>query len=422
MKPVFIISCPIDTFSGYGSRSRSVVKSIIESDKYNVKIISQKWGSTSLGYIENHKEWEFLSQYIIDAKSITQQPEIWCQITIPSEFQNLGKYNIGITAGIETTHVDVSWVNGVNKMDLTLVSSNFSKKSFLDSVYTNNTTGEEIKVIKPIEVLPEEVDLNIFLNPSETFDLSSIKEEFCFLFLGHWLWGEDGHDRKNVYNLIKLFYNTFKNKPNKPALILKTFIGSDSYLDQEKILEKISKIRENIKSSDLPKIYLIHGDLSESQIASLYHHPKVKSMISLTRGEGWGRPLLEFSLTKKPIIASNWSGHLDFLQPKFNPLIPGGLIQVHPSCVVKNIIIKESKWFEPDYVETSKIMKNVYKHYKKYLDGAKQQAHYSKNNFAYSNLGIILNKILDKNIPDFPKEVELKLPELNLPKLKPIKL
>lgn len=412
MKPTFIISCPIDTFSGYGSRSRSIVKSIIDSNKYDVKILSQKWGSTSFGYLEQHKQWSYLKDYIIDPKSVTKQPDIWCQITIPSEFRKLGKYSIGITAGIETTHVDVSWVQGVNNMDLTLVSSQHSKKAFEDSVYKSNTNGEEIKVNKPIEVLPEEVDVDMFLNSDEDFDLSSIKESFAYLFVGHWLNGNDGHDRKNVYNLIKLFFNTFKNKKQKPALILKTSSGPCSIVDRERILSKIENIRKQIKSSDLPNIYLIHGDLEEKQMSALYHHSKIKAMVSLTRGEGWGRPLLEFSLTKKPIITSGWSGHLDFLKPEYTNLIPGKLIQIDPSCVIKNILIKESKWFEPDYVKASQMLKDVYKHYKKYIDKSKQQAKYSKDNFAYSNLNIILNNILDKNLPEFPKFVELNLPKL----------
>lgn len=412
MKPIFVISCPIDTFSGYGSRSRSIVKSIIDSNKYDVKILSQKWGSTSFGYLEHHKQWSYLKDYIIDPKSITKQPDIWCQITIPSEFRKLGIYSIGITAGIETTHVDVSWVQGVNNMDLTLVSSQHSKTAFLESVYKSNTNGEEIKVNKPIEVLPEEVDVDMFLNSNKEFDLSSIKESFAYLFVGHWLNGKDGHDRKNVYNLIKLFFNTFKNKSTKPALILKTSSGPCSITDRERILSKIEQIRKQIKSSDLPNVYLIHGDLKEKQMSALYHHPKIKAMVSLTRGEGWGRPLLEFSLTKKPIITSGWSGHLDFLKPEYTNLISGKLIQIDPSCVIKNILIKESKWFEPDYIKASQMLKDVYKHYKKYIDRSKQQAKYSKDNFAYSNLDIILNNILDKNLPEFPKFVELNLPKL----------
>ena len=100
MKPLFIISCPIDTYSGYGSRSRDLVKSIIELDKYDVKILPQRWGNTPWNFIEDHVEWLFLKKHILNQPQLPKQPEIWAQVTVPNEFQPIGKYNIGFTAGI----------------------------------------------------------------------------------------------------------------------------------------------------------------------------------------------------------------------------------------------------------------------------------------------------------------------------------
>ena len=98
MKNTFVISCPIDCYSGYSARSRDLVKAIIALDKYDVKILPQKWGSTPWGFIEDNPEWSFLTKYIVH--NITEKPDIWAQVTIPSEFQPIGKYNIGFTAGI----------------------------------------------------------------------------------------------------------------------------------------------------------------------------------------------------------------------------------------------------------------------------------------------------------------------------------
>ena len=103
-KPLFVVSCPIDTYSGYGSRSRDLVKALIELDKYEVKILPQRWGNTPWNFIkENFEEWGFLESYILKQPQLPRQPEYWAQITVPNEFQKIGKYNIGITAGIETT-------------------------------------------------------------------------------------------------------------------------------------------------------------------------------------------------------------------------------------------------------------------------------------------------------------------------------
>ena len=150
------------------------------------------------------------------------------------------------------------------------------------------------------------------------------------MFVGHWMNGDMGEDRKNVNLLVKAFYETFKNKKKKPALILKTSGGTSSYMDRDSILNKISQIKKTVNSKNLPNIYLLHGDFSDEEMNSLYNHSKVKAMISLTKGEGFGRPLLEFSLTKKPIITTGWSGHIDFLKPEFTTLLPGELKPVHP--------------------------------------------------------------------------------------------
>jgi len=122
-KPVFVISCPVDTYSGYGSRSRDVVKALIELDKYDVKVLPQRWGNTPMGFIKDHPEWEFLNNHLLPSPQLQQQPEIWCQITVPNEFQPIGKYNIGITAGIETTIAPADWVEGCQRMNLVLGSS-----------------------------------------------------------------------------------------------------------------------------------------------------------------------------------------------------------------------------------------------------------------------------------------------------------
>ena len=164
-KPSFIISCPIDTYSGYGARSRDIVKSIIELDKYDVKILPQRWGDTPGGFINDHKKWEFLTNLLIP--KIQSKPDIWMQITIPNEFQTVGKYNIGCTAGIESTGCDSTWIEGVNRMDMTWTSSKHSKNVFESLKFEKrnkqtNTIEGTIKCTKPIHVVFEGVNLDIY--------------------------------------------------------------------------------------------------------------------------------------------------------------------------------------------------------------------------------------------------------------------
>ena len=429
-KPRFVISCPFDTYSGYGARARDIVKAIIDLDKYKVELLSQRWGETSWGFCNQNPEWNFLLGHLAKPNWQQQKPDIWMQITIPNEFQPVGKYNIGLTAGIEATACKPEWVEGMNRMDLNLVSSEFSKVNFENMIYekknsqTQQTMGQ-IKLIKPIKTVFEGVNLDIYKtlksNEIKNINLNEIDEQFCFLFVGHWMNGDLGHDRKNVGLLVKSFYETFKDKRGpKPALILKASTGVSSYISRDQILNKIKEIRKNIKSSNLPNIYLLSGEFSDQEMNELYNHPKVKAMLSLTKGEGFGRPLLEFGLTGKPIMASGWSGHMDFLNPEYTSLLPGTLEPVHASAA-NAWLIKEAKWFKVSEPHVGTTLKNLYKHYKKFLERSKKQKHFAKTNFSWENMRDLVDTILEDNLPEFAEQVQLQMPKLELPKLEKLK-
>ena len=428
-KPTLVVSCPIDTYSGYGARARDFVQSIVDLDKYEVKILSQRWGGTRFGYLKDHKNDSLASRII---QNLTQQPDIWIQITVPNEFQKVGKYNIGVTAGIETTLCDPSWVEGCNNMDLVLVSSQHAKKVFEDSKFNmqDSRTGQVTGVVElktKVEVLFEGVDIEKYcpLAFPTNLKFDEIDEQFCFLVVGHWLPGVVGEDRKNMGYTIKSFLETFKNKPKgkQPALVLKVQAGSGtSIMDREEVLNRIDAIRQTVKGT-LPNIYLLHGDMTDEEINELYNSGKIKAMISLTKGEGFGRPLLEFSLVNKPIIASAWSGHVDFLDKEFVKYIGGNLTNVHPSAAVKNMILTESQWFSADPIQVGQALKDVYDNYKTYKELAKRQGHKSRTQFSYEKMRETLDSFLTQYVPEFPKQVQLKLPQLKkieLPKLKKV--
>lgn len=419
MKPIAIVSCPIDTYSGYGARARDFVKALIALDEYDVKILAQRWGNTRFGYLEDHNERDLASRVI---PKIESQPEIWVQITVPNEFQKLGKYNIGVTAGIETTQCHSSWLQGCNNMDLVLVSSKHSKNVFENTRYDvqHKQTGKvegQLALTSKIEVLFEGADITkYFPKPSNAIDLSDIKESFVYLFVGHWLQGAIGEDRKNVGFMIKSFCETFKNKPNPPALLLKTQSAGSSIMDRERMLDKIYEVTRTVKGK-CPNVYLMHGEVSDSDINNLYNHPKVKAMLSFTKGEGFGRPLLEFSLVKKPMIVSGWSGQTDFLDKNLTYMIGGELKKVHKSAVQKDIILEDSSWFYPNEQEVAQAMKSIHKQYKDALVNAKKQGYKNSQEFTLDKMKDLLGKILKENLPEFPKQIDLTLPKLELPKL-----
>lgn len=405
-----IISAPVSTYSGYGARSRDFIKQLIEQrPNWDIKIIPQRWGNTREGYLKDHKETELLERLI---SKIDSKPDIFIQHTVPNEFRNIGTYNIGLTAGIETTLCDPSWIEGINRMDLVIVSSNHSKDVFKQSSFKIPKTGETLEVKTPIEVLFEGVDLSQFKpcnNPLSILD--DIKESYLFLNVGTWMNGKLGEDRKNIGLTVKSFLETFKNKREKPGLLLKTHLANTSTVDKAFITEKINQIKQTVKG-DLPSVYLLHGDLKEEEVNKLYNHPKIKTLVSHTKGEGFGRPLLEFAAVGKPIICSNWSGPLDFLDSRFTKFINGTLTKVDTSAQVKNIILKESSWFTPNQNEVGKAYKELYKNYKQYKTYAKRQKHIVHTTYNVTDMGRHIHNIILKYVPDFPEKVELKLPKI----------
>ena len=193
------------------------------------------------------------------------------------------------------------------------------------------------------------------------------------------------------------------------------------------IMNKIQQIVQPYGNT-APDIYLLHGDLTDSEMNSLYNHPKIKAMVSFTKGEGYGRPLLEFSNTGKPVLASNWSGHIDFLNKDYCVLLPGKLTDVHSSAV-NSFIIKGSKWFTVDYNYAAQVIQDVIKNYKQYLSKSRKQRQYVKDNFSLKYMSEIFCKLVDNGMTNVPQQVGLKLPKLKkvsspttlkLPKLKKI--
>jgi glycosyltransferase involved in cell wall biosynthesis len=428
MKPLVVISCPADTFSGYGARSRDIALPLIKSGKYDVKILPQRWGSTPWGFLQDENpDHKLIKDCFLSNNQIPKQPDVWIQITVPNEFQPVGKFNIGVTAGIETTVCAPQWIEGLNRMSLNLVSSEHAKKVFQDSRFEKRNQQTQqvegiIELTAPVEVLFEGVNLNIYKKIDELTTeikpvLDSIKEEFNYLFVGHWLQGEIGQDRKDVGMLVKTFLETFKGKKQRPGLILKTQSATSSVMDREEMLDKIRAIEESV-GGDLPSIYLLHGELSDEEMNELYNHPKVKAFVSFTKGEGYGRPLLESSISGKPVLVSGYSGHLDFLDKDMSIILPGTITQIHQSAVVQDMLIPESGWFTIDYSAASKALEEVYKNYKKWIDGAKKQSYRSRTEFSLEKMGEKLLNMLDAKVP---KPVEFKLPQLKkieLPKIK----
>ena len=438
-KPILLVTAPVATRSGYGAHARDIVRSLVELDKYDVKVWNVRWGNTPMNALNDMEPRDkIIIDRLLQTPQLPQQPDIHMHIVVPNEFSPIGKYNIGVTAGLECTACPPEWIQGMNKMNLNIVPSTFVKNTMTSISFdiqdekTKQLKGQ-LRLDKPVEVLFEGADSETYkktnkLSKSIVEEMKNVKESFNFLYVGHWLQGKLGEDRKDTGMLVKVFLETFKNQKNKPALIMKTSGASFSVLDREDILKKIDNIKKTVKG-DSPNIYLLHGDLTDDEVNDLYNHPKVKAHINITHGEGFGRPLLEASISGKPVIASSWSGHLDFLNSKQSVLVSGQMVDVPKSSFPENMRIEGAQWFTADYEQVSSYMKDVFKNYRKYSNNSMKLGKINQSLFSLKKMTAELGKILDNYVPDFPKEVELKLPKLkkvgeqekpklNLPKLK----
>ena len=440
-KPVCLVTAPVATRSGYGAHSRDIVRALIKLDRYDIKIWSVRWGNTPMNALDkDDSNDKMIIDRLLSEPNLPNQPELHIHIVIPNEFQPFAKYNIGITAGLETTACPPEWIQGINRMDMNIVPATFvkdvlSKIQFdIQNDKTNQVEGV-LKNEKPIEVLFEGADTNIYKQTNEFTqdfidEMGKIEDEFCFLYVGHWLQGGLGQDRKDTGMMIKVFCETFKNMKKQPALIMKTSSASFSVIDRENMLNKINEIKSQVKGK-CPNIYLVHGDFTDDEMNGLYNHPKVKAHLSFTHGEGFGRPLLEASLSGKPVIASNWSGHTDFLDSKYAVMLDGSMQKVQKGSFPDQFFVDGSEWFTVDYRKAQQTLRKIYRSYKKYTPNAKRLATQNAKNFSLDAMTIKLGKILDNYVPEFPKEIKLQLPKLKkvgkseqpkikLPKLKKV--
>ena len=310
MRKNILLKGPILTRSGYGEQSRFAMRALrSRPDLFNVFIQPLQWGATSwINDINEEREW--IDDTIEKTIGFIQQGgkfDASLQITVPKEFENLAPLNIGYTAGIETTKVAPQWLQHSNNMKKLIVVSNHSKNIFENTIYraTNEDTGEELDygLQVPVDVVNYPVKHYDDL-PELDLDLDY---EFNFLLVSQY------GPRKNIANTIKWFISEFKDE--EIGFVVKTNMAKNSLIDRVNTEAKFRKILDDAQdSADRKcKIYLLHGDMTDEEIHSLYTHPQIKAFVSLPHGEGFGLPLFEAAYSGIPVVTVGWSGQLDFL-------------------------------------------------------------------------------------------------------------
>jgi len=331
MKTV-LLRGPSLTQSGYGVHARQLAKWLLSRPDLDVKFGTLPWGDTPW-LIDAELHGGLVGQIMQRSVPFDTKADVTVQLQLPNEWDpTLAPINIGITAGVETDRCNPEWVAACNKMTAVVVPSQHTK-----ACLTNSGT-----VTRPLYVIPEAYSTAISEPP---IDLAlDFDTPFNFLVFGQLTGANAESDRKNIFYTIKWLCETFKDDA-EVGIILKTNVGKNSLIDRgltKNLLTGV--INESRRGNKFPKAYLLHGDMTDGEVAALYKHPKVKALVTLTRGEGYGLPILEAAASGLPVIATGWSGHLDFMKHGKYVSIYYQLAEVHASRIDNKIFVKGARW------------------------------------------------------------------------------
>lgn len=336
-----ILRAPLLSVSGYGVHSRQIYNWL--ENREDMDIITQivQWGNTSW-MINPEMENGLVGRMVENSRDIEGVADVSIQVQLPDEWDpSLAKINIGVSAVVETDICNPAWIDAMDKMDAVIVPSEHIKKTILNTKNTNSTGTTRTKIFVIPEWYHKEIDQESYEHLGIKFDT-----DFNFLLVSQFTGFDPYSDRKNIFNTIKWFCEAFAGDRDV-GLVLKTNHGRGTTIDRQITKNKIRQLISEVRHGDFPKIHLIHGNLTAAEVAGLYSHPQVKCFLSLTRGEGFGLPILEASASGLPVMTTNWSAQLDFLSlGKFIP-ITYKLIDIPESKVDNRIFISGMKWADP---------------------------------------------------------------------------
>jgi glycosyltransferase involved in cell wall biosynthesis len=340
-KKIVLLRSPVLSQTGYGVHSRQIANWLLSKEDLDVRFHALEWGNSP--WIVDQTRCDGLISKVFDktVDSSFKGADLSIQVQMPYEWnENIAPVNIGVTAGVETDLCNPRWIPHLNKMNRVVVPSAFAKKTLVD------TGKEELKA--QIDVIHEsytEVD-----NSKISENLFTFSTPFNFLIFGQLTGGHFYNDRKNTFFALKWLIDLFKDDP-EVGIVIKTNSGRNSIKDRFECKKILNEVISQFRVGPFPKVHLIHGELNDEDVFSLYRNPSIKALVTASRGEGYGLPILEAASQDLPVIATNWSGHLEFLNSGKFIKLDYDLKEVHKSKLTdpkldKSIFIEGQKWAE----------------------------------------------------------------------------
>ena len=377
-----VIRAPLLSISGYGVHCRQIFKWIELRKDMNVFSQVVQWGNTSW-MINPDEKGGFVKRVISSSNGYPGEFDISFQVQLPDEWDpNLAKTNIGISAFVEATACNPSWIESMNKMDAVIVPSNHIRDMIL------KTESVKTKLFVIPEWYHEEIDSEEITKLDVDFET-----DFNFLSVAQFTGHDPETDRKNLFYTVKWFCEAFHEDKNV-GLIIKTNHGRGTRIDRQITKNKLRALIGEVRKGQYPKIHLIHGNLTSEEVVSLYRHPKVKCLLSLTRGEGFGLPLLEAAASSLPVMATNWSAHLDFLNlGRFIP-IDYSLVPIPNNKIDNRIFLPGMKWAEPIEKDFKKKVLRLRNKYSMPKQWASDLSHIVKSKFNANSIMLMYDEML----------------------------
>ena len=390
MKTV-LLRGPMLTLSGYGVHARQIAKWLfrVATETHQLDITTEPlpWGRTHI-IVDPEAEDGLIGQIMQATNNKKNFYDVTIQLQLPNEWNPfLGNFNIGVTAGVETDKCNPAWIEAVNRMDMIVVPSEFTKQTFLDS--------GEVKV--PIVVIPEAYPES-YNDPEAVTPVDlGLKTKFNFLVVGQLTGTDTENDRKNLPYTIKWLADTFAGRPDV-GVVLKTNSGAQTQLDKRNVQNIFAKLVREVSRPNGPTFYLLHGHMSDGEMKGLYTHPDIKALVTLTHGEGYGLPILEAAACGLPIIATNWSGHLEFLKNGKFIAVDRMLAEIPASRIDGQIFHKGFKWAMPIELDAKRRLKKFYESSSMPLEWAKDLQVKIHKGYSFEAIARIYSTVLDEHL------------------------
>jgi glycosyltransferase involved in cell wall biosynthesis len=343
MKTKIIVVGPALTRSGYGEQTRYALRALrSREDIFDIYLQPLQWGQT--GWVPEYDEEKLWIDTLIEKTIAHNQQngtfDASLQVTIPNEWKSYAPINIGYTAGMETTLIASEWITAINAMNKVIVISNHSKNTMESTKYVDPDNAEQQD-----SWLATKTDIEVVNYPVKTYESLpeislNLECDTNFLAVAQW------SPRKNIENTIRWFVEEFHN--DEIGLILKSNLSKNCLMDREACEGQLKALLSNMPEDRKCKVYLLHGDMSDAEMHSLYSHEKVSAFVAIPHGEGYGLPIFEAVYSGLPVVSVGWSGQLDFLcnengrENFYN--VAFDIAKVPKEVVWPTVLIEESGW------------------------------------------------------------------------------